>query len=250
MKGLDLLTVHAWQPFKVFGFEHAFFTVNKTYVLHTWYLLAALFLILLPIRWLLRKNNMTRFLILSYVDYFIDLSQQTIGKFMYNHVAFIVALFTFILSCNLASVVPWLEEPTRDLNTTMALGIISFLYIQYYTIKTHGIWGYIKEYFQPIFIMLPLNIVGKLASIFSISFRLFGNIFGGSIIAGIYFGIIQGSFWLELFGILSGINLTILVFFGLFEGILQAFVFSMLTLTYLSIAIKKEEPDQPTGVTQ
>ncbi len=243
MKGLDLLAASAWKPFEVLGWHHAFFTVNKVAVLHTWFLLALLLIILIPVRWLLRRPGMPRFLIILYVDYFIDLAKQTIGAFAYNHVAFILALFTFIFLCNIGSVLPWLDEPTRDLNTTLALGIISFFYIQIYTIKTHGILGYVKEFFQPFFLMFPLHVIGKIASIFSISFRLFGNIFGGSIISEIWFGFIEGSLWLELLGILSNLNLLIFLFFGLFEGFLQAFVFTMLTITYLGIALKKDDEE-------
>ena len=88
--------------------------------------------------------------------------------------------------------------------------------------------------------MLPLNIIGKISSIISVSFRLFGNIFGGSIITKLYFTAIQGSVLFELLGIFSGLNLLIVCFFTLFEGLLQAFVFAMLTLTYLSIGCSEE----------
>ena len=87
--------------------------------------------------------------------------------------------------------------------------------------------------------MLPLNIVGKLSSIISISFRLFGNIFGGAIITKLYFTAIRGSIILELLGILSGTNFLIIAFFTLFEGLLQAFVFAMLTLTYISLGTQE-----------
>src|SRR5690606_8858231 len=137
--------------------------------------------------------------------------------------------------CNTASIIPLLDEPTRDLNTALALGIISFIYIQVFTIKAHGIKSYIGGFFKPFFVMFPLNIIGKLSSIISVSFRLFGNIFGGSIITKLYFTAIQGSVLFELAGILTGMNLLIVLFFTLFEGLLQAFVFAMLTLTYLSI---------------
>jgi len=91
--------------------------------------------------------------------------------------------------------------------------------------------------------MLPLNIVGKIASILSISFRLFGNIFGGVTIAALYYNTIEGSWLGESFGLLSGINFLITLFFGLFEGFLQAFVFTMLTVTYLSIALQGHTPE-------
>jgi F-type H+-transporting ATPase subunit a len=149
----------------------------------------------------------------------------------------------FILLCNaLSTLFPWSEEPTTDINTALGLGITSFLYIQWFSIQTKGLWPYIKGYFSPMFIMFPLNVVGKLANIVSISFRLFGNIFGGALISKIYHSFIQGSFSLELFGLTSGFNLFVInIYFGLFEGLIQAFVFSMLTMTYLSIALQAGE---------
>jgi F-type H+-transporting ATPase subunit a len=95
--------------------------------------------------------------------------------------------------------------------------------------------------------MLPLNIVGKFASIISMAFRLFGNIFGGSTIATIYFSILHGSTFLQTLGLFTGVNLIVLLFFGLFEGAIQAFVFAMLTITYLSIAISSEQTEKPIG---
>jgi F-type H+-transporting ATPase subunit a len=70
---------------------------------------------------------------------------------------------------------------------------------------------------------------------------LFGNIFGGVVIMKIWSGFIEGSIALEFFNLLSGMYFLLVGFFVLFEGFLQAFVFSILTLTYLSIAIQGEE---------
>ena len=133
-----------------------------------------------------------------------------------------------------------MEEPTASINTTLALAIIGFFYIQIHAIKHHGIKEYAKEYFQPFFLMLPLHIVGKLSNIVSMSFRLFGNIFGGATISKIYLSLIKSSIVYEVLGILSGINFIFPLFFGLLEGLLQAFVFTMLTLSYLSIALNSE----------
>ena len=74
-----------------------------------------------------------------------------------------------------------MEEPTQNLNTTLALAMTSFFYVQYNGIRAHGIKGYLKEYTEPFIIMAPLHIISKLASIVSMSFRLFGNIYGGAI---------------------------------------------------------------------
>ncbi len=241
MKGLDLGETLQWSLSSVVGYEHPFLTVNVTRVAHTWLVLVILFLTLIPVKWILKHTKIGRFLILSFVSFFIDLTQQAIKTFSFAHFSFITALFSFILICNTISLIPWIEEPTQDLNTTLALSIIAFLYIQVASIKAHGITAYVKEYFSPFLFMFPLNLIGKLASIISISFRLFGNIFGSSIITQIYFGAIKGSILFEILGLLLGINILLIMFFTLFEGFLQAFVFAMLTLTYLSIGLKTQE---------
>jgi F-type H+-transporting ATPase subunit a len=76
--------------------------------------------------------------------------------------------------------------------------------------------------------MMPLNVIGELAKIVSISFRLFGNIMGGSIIILVISHLIYS---LVLPPLLYG-------FFGLFVGTIQAFVFTMLTIVYISVQVK------------
>lgn len=242
MDGFDIAAHQSWRPLALFGFEHPFFTINGHIIIQTWIILLILLCILLFFRYFLRyKHTVPYFLTTTFVRSFMDLTIQTVGSFPFNHFAFITSLFIFIVICNSTPAIPWLEEPTANINTTLALGITSFLYTQWFAIQTHGLWGYIKSYFAPFFIMLPLNFIGKLSTIISISFRLFGNIYGGSMIGSMYQKVIQGSVIWETAGLLSGLNFTILFFFGLFEGFLQAFVFAMLSLTYLSIAIQKEE---------
>lgn len=140
----------------------------------------------------------------------------------------VCALFMFLLLSNWLGIIPHLEEPTKDLNTTLGLGIMGFVIAHYAGIKSKGFKAYIKEYFQPIFFMMPLNLIGELAKIVSISFRLFGNIMGGSIIvlvvSSLTYSVVLPPF--------------LYAFFGLFVGTIQAFVFTMLTIVYISVQVK------------
>lgn len=241
MNDLDLVASEQWRPLFAYGFHDPFWSLNSMTLIYTWITLAILFLFLIPIQYALqKKTSILRHLVISAIQYFMDLSEQSIGYFTFKHFSFISTIFWFIFLCNATPIIPWMEEPTKDLNTTLALGIISFLYVQYYAIKEHGFREYMKEYFAPFFVMLPLNVMGKLATVLSLSFRLFGNIFGGSTISHIYFGAMHGSILLESLGILSGMNMIIFIFFGIFEGFLQAYVFTMLTLTYLAIGLHGE----------
>ena len=245
MNGIGLLNVKQWRPFSYFGLEHPFFSIDQDTVINTWIVLAALIFLIVIARFAMkRKSSMGRYVALSYVRSFIDLCSQSFGYFAFNHTAFIVSLFTFIILCNCIAIIPWVEEPTKELNTTLALGILSFLYIQVYAIKAHGFGGYIKEYFTPFFFMFPLHLIGKLSTVVSISFRLFGNIFGGATIIHIYNMVLQSSWLIEIAGILTGLNILMIGFFIIFEGFLQAFVFTMLAMTYLAIAIAHEDESE------
>jgi F-type H+-transporting ATPase subunit a len=240
MNGSELLETHQYSFASTLHYaEHPLFTVNSEIILHTWIIMLLLALMLSCVNFFLHHTVLGRFILMRFVSFFIDLTQQSLGTFVFSHCVFAASLFIFIALCNTAPLIPWLEEPTRDLNTTLALGIISFLYVQAASIKSRGIGAYIKDFFKPFFVMLPLNIVGKLSSIVSISFRLFGNIFGGAIITKLYFTFISGSIILETLGLVSGLNFLMIGFFTLFEGLLQAFVFAMLTLTYISLGTQE-----------
>ena len=140
----------------------------------------------------------------------------------------ICALFMFLLLGNWLGIIPHLEEPTKDLNTPLSLGLMGFFIAHYAGIKAKGFKAYIKQYFEPMFFMMPLNLIGELAKIVSISFRLFGNIMGGSII------ILVVSYLTYNVVLPPLLN----AFFGLFVGTIQAFVFTMLTVVYISVQIR------------
>ncbi|MEX2437779.1 MAG: FoF1 ATP synthase subunit a [Candidatus Babeliales bacterium] len=239
---LAIFDYHPIQPFKAYGLTTPFWNVNSDTIIYTWIVLGLIFILCLLGRFALRsKDTIASYLVLNFVASFKTMCTQTLPAFNYKHFAFITSLFSFIFLCTSLSFIPWFEEPTRDLNTTLALGIISFSYIQFYAIKTHGFIEYAKDFFTPFFLMFPLNMMGELATIISISFRLFGNILGGSIVSQLYSGMITtGAIW-EMLGILSGMNIIVILFFGLFEGLIQSFVFAMLSLTYLSMAISTDE---------
>jgi len=243
MQELDFFAEHFWKPFEALGFSNSLLYLNAHTIIYTWCVLLALLILGFTTQYSLnhKPDSILSFMILSSVRAFKELFLQNIAIFYNNHFYFIFSLFIFILTCNLIAIFPVIEEPTTDVNTTLALGIIAFMYVQISMIRAHGIKEYVKEYFAPFFLLFPLNVIGELAKIISLSFRLFGNIFGGSIISRLWVSAASSSILTELLAIFSGINLIIVIFFVLFEGFIQAFVFTMLTLTYLSVAIQNEE---------
>jgi F-type H+-transporting ATPase subunit a len=133
---------------------------------------------------------------------------------------------------------PAFEEPTSDYNVPLGLALLFVVAIGHGAhIRKHGFGGYVKSYFDPGgvigLVMFPLNVVGKMAEVISISFRLFGNIFGGVVIMIVVGGLVHHLF----------LPVPMLGFFGIFVGTIQAFVFTMLALTYISLGIAEEEEE-------
>ncbi|HOJ22476.1 MAG TPA: F0F1 ATP synthase subunit A [Armatimonadota bacterium] len=157
-----------------------------------------------------------------------------------KHTPFVGTLFLFILFNNLIGLVPGAMAPTSSLNTTVALALITFFYVQYHGIRAHGLVGRLKHLAGPIPamapLMLPIEIIGELARPLSLSMRLFGNIFGEE----------------QVIVILAGLAYYVLPFvpipyqlpmmvFGLFTGFVQALVFTMLACVYISLAAGEAE---------
>jgi F-type H+-transporting ATPase subunit a len=244
MHSLNLFEHNASTPLAQFGFNHPFFAVHTATVVYTWVVLLFLLVFAVIGRISLHyPNSIPGFTYRKFIRIFTNMVHQALDVFEYRYYTFIATLFMFILFCNCLIIIPGLEEPTKDLNTTFALALIAFFYAQREGIHAHGIKEYIKEYFKPFFIMFPLEILSKVATIISLSFRLFGNISGGAIITTLWHNAIKGSLIKHLIGSLFGINLVLMLFFGIFEGFIQAFVFSVLSLTYITMAVQHQEGD-------
>lgn len=138
---------------------------------------------------------------------------------------FIGTIAIFIGICNLIGILPLLKNPTADLNMTAAFGLSVFLYSNAYAIRRKGLWNYFKGFAQPLFFMLPINIIGELAKPISHSFRLYGNVFGGSVILILAYYFVPGI-----------VPIPLMAWFDLFIGLVQALIFTMLAVAYIAIA--------------
>ena len=209
------------------GFKLAF---NLEFMVMTWIVL----LILLLFGWVSTKKRgliPSRFQIVGEMitQTFYGLAEDAMGKKLAKTYApLVTALFMFLLLSNWIGILPLMEEPTKDLNTTLSMGLMGVVIANYVGIRTKGFKAYIKEYFEPVFFMAPLNIIDNFSKVVSISFRLFGNIMGGSIIILV---VSHLTYSLLLPPFLNA-------FFGLFVGAIQAFVFTMLTIVYISMQAK------------
>ncbi|MBN2794353.1 MAG: F0F1 ATP synthase subunit A [Clostridia bacterium] len=156
-----------------------------------------------------------------------SLTETTMGKKFKNFAPYVGTILLLIAFSNISGLLG-LRPPTADLSTTLGLALMTFVIIHFTGIKSKGIGGYLKGFLDPMPFLLPLNIMGELATPISLSFRLFGNIVGGLIIMTLVYNAL-GSLAVLVPAVLHA-------YFDLFAGLLQSFIFAMLTMVFVSLA--------------
>ncbi len=180
------------------------------------------------------------------INYFADLAYGSLGKQGEPYVPFFIALVTFIFFLNEFGAFPFKEplhlafggSPTADLNTAVALAVMVFVLVQGSGIRKYGL-GFFKHLLTPFAGMLPLNVLEEVLRPTTLAARLFFNIFVGELLLFVITQIITaqvkiGGFDLSLAAAIGPFFLEI---FNFLVGLLQAFVFGLLSIVYLSLAL-------------
>ncbi len=168
----------------------------------------------------------------STVEFIVSICEMVIGEEGEEFVPFFATLFFFIFVSNLMGLLPGFTPPTDNVNTTFALGIFIFFYYNYLGIREHGI-GYLKQFMGPLVALAPLMFVIELVSHFvrpfSLGLRLFGNMVGDHTVLSLFLGLVP-------------YYLLPVIFYGLglFVCFMQAFVFTILSMIYVSMAISHD----------
>src|SRR6476620_498173 len=180
-------------------------------------------------------SGMQNFMEVS-VDFVTDIARNQLGESFYKDwIPFIGTLFFFIFGCNWAgAVIPWklielpegeLAAPTNDINTTVALALLTSLAYFYAGFSKKGL-GYFKRYIQPIPLLLPINILEDFTKPLSLSFRLFGNVLADELTVSVLTSLVP-----------LVIPLPIMVL-GVFASSIQALIFSTLAAAYIAEAVE------------
>lgn len=175
------------------------------------------------------------------VDVIINLTKQTMGPDKVRFAPYVGTILIFLAVANTIGIIG-IRPPTADLNTTMALSIITFCMINYNAVKTKGVVGRLKGLTEPMIFLTPINILGEVATPISLGFRLFGNLAGGLIIMDLIFGVLKG-LSTAIFGpnalpiFQLAIPIPLNFYFDIFSGLLQSFIFAMLTMINVSSAM-------------
>ncbi|WP_022669883.1 F0F1 ATP synthase subunit A [Hippea alviniae] len=204
------------------------------YLVFTWFVMLVILLLALIVRSSLKLvpegiQNVAESVVYGVYSFVEDiLGKEETPK----HFPLIATLAIFIFFANITELIPYFAPPTSNLNTTLSMALIVFVYYQFLGIKKHG-FKYIKHFMGPVWwlvpLMLPIEIIGHFARIISLSVRLFGNIFGDDLLLAIIFFLAPWLVPLPIMGLV------------LFAASLQAFIFFLLTTLYIADAVSEPE---------
>lgn len=150
--------------------------------------------------------------------------QDSMGRHWRKYVNYVGTIFAFILLSNISGLFG-LRAPTADYGVTLPLGLMTFCIIQYNNIKYNKFHAF-TDLFKPLPFLFPINLIGEIATPFSMSLRLFGNVLSGTVMMAL------------IYGLLSKIAVVwpafLHIYFDLFSGCIQTYVFCMLTMVFTS----------------
>jgi F-type H+-transporting ATPase subunit a len=154
------------------------------------------------------------------------LIDSIIGPNGRKYLPFHISLGLFIFMANLIGLIPGFESPTSNINVTAGCAIIVFLYFNWIGIREQGLLHYLRHFAGPILLiaplMIPVEILSTLARPFSLSVRLFANIYGEDLIILVFTGLLPFILPLPVLAL------------SIFTSLLQAFVFVILSIVYIS----------------
>jgi F-type H+-transporting ATPase subunit a len=209
----------------------------KNTVVHTWVVV----LLLAGLAFLGRKKYSTwnppswQLVVEWIVSYVDDLVLDMGGRPLPQIVPLLATMISFVTIANLLGLVPLFLAPTRDLNTTLGLALVALGASYYFAIESRGVGGWLKSFIEPVAFMLPLNLLGQVSRVLSMSLRLFGNIVAGEIINGVM---------VMLLPLLAPLPFNLL---GSITGVLQALVFTVLTLVFVVDAMGAPDEGSPAS---
>ena len=166
------------------------------------------------------------------VDLINKMTKENVGKFWKAYAPYFLTLAIFLCVSNISGIFG-LSSPTSYLLVNAALAIITFFIIQVTGIVSNGIKNYSKSFFEPVFLLFPINIIGEITLPVSLALRLMGNIMSGAVLSKIIFGL-AGWFAIPFLPIYNAI-------FDIFFGVVQTAVFLLLTIIFTGNKVKDED---------
>lgn len=194
----------------------------------TWVIMAVMTILAILLVRNLRVENVSKkqLLLEAGISFLQKFFEGILGERGKRYVPYMITITLFIGLANIAGVFGF-DPPTKDLNVTIALAVMSILLVEYAGIHQRGVKGWLKSFAEPTPLMLPMNILEVAIRPTSLCMRLFGNILGGFII-------------MKLLEVVAPIIIPAFfsLYFDFFDGFVQAYVFVFLTSLFVSEAVE------------
>ena len=162
-------------------------------------------------------------------ELYVEMFDGVVESCMHGHwrkfANYFLTVFMFLLFANISGLFG-LRPPTADYGVTLPLALVTFVLIQFNAFKYQGVGGYAKSMLDPIPVFLPVNLISEVATPISLSLRLFGNVMAGTIMLGLYYGLLPVLATTVIPSFLHA-------YLDLFSGAIQAYVFVMLSMTFI-----------------
>ncbi len=194
----------------------------------TWIIMAVLILISIFLTWNMKIDHISKRqavaeLIVTRLTGIVD---GMVGRKAKRYVPYLTTVLVYIGIANIIGLFGF-KSPTKDLNVTIALSVMSIVLVEAAGIYHLGVKRWLHKFTEPIAIVTPINILEIFTRPLSLCMRLFGNVLGAFVI-------------MELIKIVVPVILPAVFscYFDLFDGLLQAYVFVFLTALYISEEIE------------
>jgi F-type H+-transporting ATPase subunit a len=178
-----------------------------------------------------------------------EVAKPNVGPHGERFYPYIIAVFFFILSCNLLGLIPWGASPTGNISVTAALAILTFIIVEVAGMRELGMAGYSKTVFYAppgmggigafmmMLIMTPVEFLGKLTKPFALAIRLYANMTAGHAVVLALTGLAviavgASAFWVIPAPILMAVAIMLL---EIFVAFLQAYIFAMLSAVFIGL---------------
>jgi F-type H+-transporting ATPase subunit a len=159
-------------------------------------------------------------------------ADQIIGHGYERFQAFVTCIFLFVVINNLLGLVPGLETPTGQPWVPLGIALLTFAYYNFYGIREQGVVGYLKHFAGPIWwiapLLFPIEIISHLARVMSLTIRLYANMLASDLVTLVFFSLAP----VVIPSIFLGLHFAV--------SLIQAYIFMVLSMIYLSMAVAHE----------
>ena len=209
-------------------------TFNEHTILMTWITMAIIILVAIlatrnlkevPTGW---QNAME-----AVADLWETQVKALIGEGGVFLVPLFLTLFLYLMVANWLGLCPGMESPTNDINTTLGMAIFMSFFVNHAVGLMKQGAGHLHHFIEPFAPFIIVNLIEELSRPASLAFRLFGNILAGEVLIVIILELVPG--------VINWLPSTPWILFSLFVGVIQAYIFTMLSITYIAPSARTHE---------